>query len=87
MPLFVEKPRNNNGYRFYDAAVIEGEILGGSIFVVAPKGFVVCYPVVDKKGFQQVSEKAGPARIPQVSEHHGDCNAWRDSIIQKYSIK
>jgi len=84
--LFVEKPRNDNGYRQYSAAIVEGLVQGNEIVVTAPETFIREASVVDLEGFQELSSEAGPARIPQISEHKGDCNAWRDSIINQYAL-
>ena len=85
MSLFVEKERNRNGYRFYAAAVIEGVVKGDRIVVTAPPEFAKHNVSVERDGFQEVSKKAGPPRIPQISEHGGDCGAWLNSIILEFS--
>jgi len=91
MPLFIEKPRRRNGMNicFYIAAVIEGRIDGASIIVEGPKEFKESdenSSILDRKFFQQVSEKAGPPRIPSVSEHRHDCIKWRKKIIRQYAV-
>lgn len=87
MRLFVEKPHNSNGYRFYSAVVIGGEIDGDEIIVQEPEIFFVHHPRrVSLSMFQEVSSEAGPPRIPKIQEHEGDCNDWRDDLIKRFAI-
>lgn len=83
--LFVEKSRNNSGYRIYDAVVLQGIPNGDEIKVIAPKEFLEKYKTVDRNGFLELTTTgAGPPRIPNIRETSGDTIAWRDQIIKKY---
>jgi len=85
--LFVEKPRNNSGYRLYSVAIIEGIKCDGSntIEVINPENFKP--NLISKDGWQEVKNEAGPPRIPTSQETNGDVNNWRDEIIEKFGVK
>lgn len=90
--LFVEKSRNSSGYRFYDVAIIEGIESDNSntIKVIAPKNFRSILGrsvLVDKAGWQELKNEAGPPRIPTSQETNGNANNWRDRMIKKFSVR
>lgn len=84
--LFVEKPRDNFGYRIYNVAIIEGIECEESnmIEILAPENFGCS--LVNRNGWQELRNEAGPARIPTSQETNNDANKWRDEMIKKFGV-